>query len=519
MKRFIFFLLILFCFVSVSEDIGPSGGICGVVKVEAAKKSGKKSKATSKPKVTKAPEVSSGVPGENQPAGTENTAGDDSGSKEVTDEDVEKCASTVGKYDGTASKWIKDNKKSIIEVYKTADAKKWSQATVSGMIANALVESHMNTAAGSSTGIDIGAFQVRNIDGDKDKYNRMAEAAKECKKAGHKICANGLCSKWQCQLMAAMGGSKMAGFMYNNDVVELYESRRTALGDKYKWNGHKSSEIIPIAEMPDLKKGWEFEKLENGATAALVLVCCWERAAGGLYFVCDSSGKNAQYTKPDSNPSGVGKQGDLATKEATFRPRIAQALDVCFGGGKASATKSDPEKAKETAESAAVTGFLNESEFISYTKMADITIEFPDLSQLSDEENENLELWKGDLSKTNEENILIKGGRIIVMFGGILFTIWMLLIYLAYWLDRVNNFIDIDFLPMITFKKLRISPTEDECTFSVKDLAKGETRTINHKHIIAVCVCGIVFGCLIITGAIFSIVNELVNRVLSFLGI
>ena len=486
-KRFLLGItyLLLLCLVV------PCISTIGVYTVaEAAKKKDdkKKTKATEAPKATSTPKAT-------------DSGDNDSGSGDsVTKEDINKCV-------------------------KTVKSKGWSEATVSGLLAIALVESHMNTGAGSSTGKDIGMFQIRNMDGDDDKYKGMTKNIDACKKAGHKIEKNGLCSKWQCQLWAATAyiGDKMTGFAYQTTLQNTYKGQRDRLvKTNYKYlNKFTGKDTISAEEMPDLKKGWSFTKLEYGATASVALVCCWERAAGGLYFDFAKGKKDAngkEWGNPDLKLGDSGQtQGWYAIKECVLRPNIAKALDECFLG-KAANTKTSNDTANENAKSAVVAGFLNESDFVQYKKMSDITIEFADISKLSDDENANLELWKDDLEKDKGDNILIKGGRFLTMLAGILFTIWMILIYLAYWLDRINNFIDFDFLPIITFNKLRISPTEEECTFSVKDLGKGETRTINHRHIIGVCICGIAFGCMIISGFIFTIVNSIVTKVLTFIG-
>ena len=116
------------------------------------------------------------------------------------------------------------------------------------------------------------------------------------------------------------------------------------------------------------------------------------------------------------------------------------------------------------------------------------------------------------------DNFLVKGGRWIAILFGILFEVWMMFIYLAYWFDRINNFIEVSLLSIITFGKLRISPDENECTFSVKSLASSEMRTINHKKLLGVVIVGLAFGALIISGTIFVWLHAFVNKILSWIG-
>lgn len=158
-----------------------------------------------------------------------------------------------------------------------------------------------------------------------------------------------------------------------------------------------------------------------------------------------------------------------------------------------------------------------ETYFVKWKTAETENIDFPFQWWMRDDDIQEVENWKSDLEKTNSESILIRGGRFISILFGILFEVWMMLIYLSYWFDRLNNFFDFSVLSILTFGRLRISPDESECTFSMTDLGKGEKRTVNHKKILEVCIIGLAFGALIVSGAIFSILQGLVNKVLSWL--
>lgn len=115
-----------------------------------------------------------------------------------------------------------------------------------------------------------------------------------------------------------------------------------------------------------------------------------------------------------------------------------------------------------------------------------------------------------------DESGFISVIRRLVSLMGILFTLWCLLIYIAYWFDRINNFIDLDLVGILTFGRLKVSDTEEECTFSIKALAKTDTRTVNHRAILFICLMGIAFGVLIISGGLYKVLSAFVNKVLSF---
>ena len=100
------------------------------------------------------------------------------------------------------------------------------------------------------------------------------------------------------------------------------------------------------------------------------------------------------------------------------------------------------------------------------------------------------------------------------MMVGIIFSVWVILIYVCFWFDRLNNFIDFPLLPFITLGKLEASPTDDESTFRMKDtMKKTGKKTINHRQVVWLCVVALVFGMLIISGEIFAILGKLIVTV------
>ena len=93
----------------------------------------------------------------------------------------------------------------------------------------------------------------------------------------------------------------------------------------------------------------------------------------------------------------------------------------------------------------------------------------------------------------------------------------MLLIYIAYWFDRLNNLVDIELLSILTLNKLRLSDTEESCDFRLSGLGKGEARTVNHRAILEICIIGVAFGALIISGYLYLVILYLVQKVIDFL--
>lgn len=140
---------------------------------------------------------------------------------------------------------------------------------------------------------------------------------------------------------------------------------------------------------------------------------------------------------------------------------------------------------------------------------------------LSSKELSNLNNWENNINKSEESNGLVGILRIFVSFLGIIFTVWTILLYLAYWMDRLNTLIDLDFLKLLTFGRLVKSPDEDECTFNVKDLGNfkdTQPKTVNHKAILNVCIISFSFGVLLVSGVFYKILSVLIFKLLNFLG-
>jgi hypothetical protein len=117
--------------------------------------------------------------------------------------------------------------------------------------------------------------------------------------------------------------------------------------------------------------------------------------------------------------------------------------------------------------------------------------------------------WQSNVNAIQEESTIVKFFRKVIQLIAILFTIYAILVYIAYWFDRLNNFFDIDLLSILTFGKFMISESEDECTYKMKDLGNGKKKTVNHRAILSICIISIVFAALILTGTLFKLVAKI----------
>ena len=200
-----------------------------------------------------------------------------------------------------------------------------------------------------------------------------------------------------------------------------------------------------------------------------------------------------------------------ATKEAIYD--AGACTIVASGNGVAPS-------AAQNAASVAGSGsssYFEETHYVAKTGLAQPMYTFAERDLLSDEEIYNMELWKNDLD-AKSESLPARILRWFAMLFGIVLIAWAAVFYLAYWFDRVNNLIQIDATRLITFGKLTVSPTEEECTFSVRELAKGECRTINHRKALEIVALCFVFAFLIISGTGFVWVRKFITFMLHVLG-
>lgn len=166
--------------------------------------------------------------------------------------------------------------------------------------------------------------------------------------------------------------------------------------------------------------------------------------------------------------------------------------------------------------------YYTEEQISSYIRLADelnIQKEYldkADRSNLSQSDLENLASWENNVNNSKKEYGFIAWMRIIVMWVGIIFTIYIFLLYLAYWFDKINSLIDLDVLSILTFGHLHVAMDEKEANFS---LGKKQDRvTVNHKNMCFICITGLIFGTLLITGTFYKIISNFVNIILRWIS-
>ena len=166
-------------------------------------------------------------------------------------------------------------------------------------------------------------------------------------------------------------------------------------------------------------------------------------------------------------------------------------------------------------------GYYTEEQLSSYIKLRETNIDEQYLvkatrDNLSQSDLENLALWEDNVNNSKKEYGFVAWMRIIVMWIGIVFTIYIFLLYLAYWFDKLNSIIDLDVLSIMTFGRLHVAIDDKEANFSLGK--KQDRMTVSHKDMLFICITGLIFGTLLITGTFYKIVANFVNMILRWIG-
>lgn len=183
------------------------------------------------------------------------------------------------------------------------------------------------------------------------------------------------------------------------------------------------------------------------------------------------------------------------------------------------ATISEKDKTNVTNMGLNAGTFYSESDLSAYVKLSEVNISAmlpTSREDLSQNELENLASWESNVKNSKREYGFIAWMRIIVMWVGIIFTIYIFLLYLAFWFDKLNSIIDLDVLSILTFGRLHVAIDEKEANFSLGK--KQDRMTVSHKDMCFICITGLIFGTLLITGTFYKIVANFVNFILRKLG-
>ena len=149
-------------------------------------------------------------------------------------------------------------------------------------------------------------------------------------------------------------------------------------------------------------------------------------------------------------------------------------------------------------------------------KQTDSALILPDGSNalLSSDDKMQINYWAEDIT-SNEANSSIKIIRGCVTALGIIMMIYCALIYISYWFDRINSFVELNALGLLTLGKLSISSEESTSTFY---RSTEKTRFVNHKNVCFIVILGIQLGVILISGKIYFLISAIMGLVSKFIN-
>lgn len=233
-----------------------------------------------------------------------------------------------------------------------------------------------------------------------------------------------------------------------------------------------------------------------------------------------------EYEKPDNRDYvGRGNSANAALPAVEACTGLVGTTGSGSGSGDSSSGSSTSldDAASKVGSYLTSSGIWGEDEISAFCKLTELDINEVYLNNaskdnLEQDDLEGLVNWERNVDSANKENGWIAFLRRVVAFIGIIFIVWSLLIYLAYWLDNINNIVEISTLSIVTFGQLHICYGDDEPTFRLGK-ENGKVKTVSHSQIVGICLIEILFGVSLVSGFFYQVVSYFVNLVLEILGL
>lgn len=215
-------------------------------------------------------------------------------------------------------------------------------------------------------------------------------------------------------------------------------------------------------------------------------------------------------------------KANLSARQASAEKAV-KVIEACTGVvEEAPANNNDPDGVNDsTAILNTMSGYWNEDQLSAYIKLTESNIQEDYLNKATREslgQNDlyNLAQWKNRVKFSKQEDGFMAYMRILVVGVGIIFTIYIFFLYFAYWFDKLNCIIDLDVLSILTFGRLHVAMDDKEANFSLG--RKQDRVTVNHKDMLFICIAGLIFGVLLITGKFYQMVYLLILFIRQRLG-
>lgn len=422
----------------------------------------------------------------------------------------EELANQAQKELGATDEQVAQYKAAWLALTLEGSSNSLSKACVAGMFGNSWGECSWNTKTVESgnTGEGFGAYGFTS----KGYQEGMQTYSQSC---GHKSelvtlkTTSGtwtVCPHISCQTLYTI--SALSGWGTGHLKQDFKAACALFPDDVYQ-----DMELIPTLD--------EFKTTDSIHNAACSFLAIFERSASINLLIASDLNPDVMTSRKIGNRLATRGEWFIFGFGKKARPYYADLAYTIMTG---TAIPPDSGVANEMATGMVSAGYWTEEELASYAKVVndlnvDKILQEARRSDLSQDDLESVAIWERNVFEDIEQGGFIRFARILVQIFGIIFTVWMIFLYLAYWFDRVNNFFYIDTLGIASFGYLHMSDTEEECTFHLKDLGKDNRKTVNHRAILFIVLVGIAFGVFIISGFYYEVLNNLFRLVLRVVGI
>lgn len=278
--------------------------------------------------------------------------------------------------------------------------------------------------------------------------------------------------------------------------------------DEYDYHGSGYNNVycqeIRESDGHGLASRDEFMKLKDVQKATDAFCIIYERCGGGS--TAAYNGKTYQ---------DLGSRREFAQGIYKEFKGSAPSSDLSSGG---SDSGSDTDLNMTSLKSAGFTvvgrQLLEETEF--YTpdgSLSEGELTLASVDDLALIDRTVLKEWT-DTIKYSKADLSFRYPRIAFMFFGIVVVLYSALIYIFYWFDRVNNFIDIELLKKATLGRLTASSGDFISNFEDKDAAN---KIVVHKDMIFISCTGIALGAFLISGRLFDVIRGVIDFIEGFM--
>ena len=442
-----------------------------------------------------------------------------SGGKDSSDEDS--AVSEEQRKAAQAALGMSDDQVKMWQAaWDAAKADGWSDAAIAGMFGNLGQECNWNPKSrekGGGAGIGIAGFT-------SNKDSLQDYCSKNCKHTKVNLNGYNVCGEVSCQFSFLLQDASNKS-SYNGNIEQYnktYEKYKSKIESGYTlktykdYNGKDSfndlksfkdekAAAISFHNGYEVSAGWNLQstRLQNWGSDAR-----WSRVGG------QSHGKtDGWYFEHTFNTV------KLSNGEANGRPYIASQCMILFGNG-STGNKSDKETATGIATNLMETGYWSEEDLSNYMRLNENKIEGLDEAireSLGQSDLESVSNWEENVEHMEEEDtVAARMRRLFIMFG-IFISVYGVVLYLAFWVDRLNNLIPIRLLDLVTRGKLTAS-MDDTSTFGNGGKLL-EQKVVSHRDIVFISFFTLFVGVLISSGIPFILIYKFIFFIANFLHI